>query len=138
MIGILIITHGDFADGIINSVEVILGKQENTRALGLYPGDSIDDFKEKVLHSIEQLSLKGDVLIFTDLFGASPYNAVALNKNNAKDIEFRCITGVNLPMLLEAFSSRTCLSINDIVEKCMKIGRDGIKELFNELQIANL
>lgn len=138
MIGVLILTHGDFADGIINSVEVILGKQENTRALGLYPGDSIDEFKEKVLNSIKQLSLKGDVLVFTDLFGASPYNAVALNKNNAEGIEFRCITGVNLPMLLEAFSSRACLSINDIVEKCMGEGRDGIKELFNELQTSNL
>lgn len=138
MIGVLILTHGDFADGIINSVEVIIGKQENAIALGLYPGDSIDEFKGKVLHYIRQLSSKGSVLVFTDLFGASPYNAVALNKNNAEDIEFRCITGVNLPMLLEAFSNRTCLSINDIVENCMKIGKDGIRELFNELKTSNL
>lgn len=137
MVGILVLTHGDFAEGIINSCEIILGKQENTKALGLYPGDSINEFKEKVLYYLKELDLKDGVIVFTDLFGASPYNAVVLNKNNVKDIKFRCITGVNLPMLLEAFSNRNCSKIDDIVEKCIKIGTEGIKELFDELKSVN-
>lgn len=138
MVSILILTHGQFAEGVLNGAEVILGKQENTKALGLYPGDSIDEFKEKVFDSIKELGSKEGVLIFTDLFGASPYNVVALNKNNIKSIKARCITGVNLPMLLEAFSNRMFSEIDCIVEKCMKTGNEGIKELFTEFEAANL
>ncbi len=138
MIGILILTHGNFAEGILQSVELIIGKQDNRQAIGLYPGESIESFNEKVWNSAKQLSEKGDVLIFTDLFGASPYNAVALNRNKFEGIELRCITGVNLPMLIEAFSNRKNSVIDDVVEKCMKTGKDGIKELFAEFKAAYL
>ena len=48
MIGILVVTHGNLGKELINSAELIVGKQENTFALGLYHGDNIDDFREKV------------------------------------------------------------------------------------------
>ena len=42
MVGILIATHGDFAAGLLNAVELILGKQEKVETIGLRHGDGFE------------------------------------------------------------------------------------------------
>ena len=37
MTGILVVTHGNFGKALIESVEMIIGKQPNVEALGLMP-----------------------------------------------------------------------------------------------------
>ena len=39
MVGVLIATHGGFAEGILNAVELIAGKQEGVKTIGLFHGD---------------------------------------------------------------------------------------------------
>ncbi|WP_416175611.1 PTS sugar transporter subunit IIA [Clostridium sp.] len=135
MIGILVITHGNFAAEILKTVELIIGKQNQTVSLGLQYNDSIEEFRLKVKDTIVSLDKGDGVLIFTDLFGASPYNAAAFSANKVKNTKFRCITGVNLPMLLEAFTTRDVCNLDDLTESCIKCGSQGIKELFHEIKI---
>lgn len=48
MVGILITTHGGFAEGLLNAVELIAGKQEKAKTIGLYHGDGIDELEHKI------------------------------------------------------------------------------------------
>ena len=41
MVGILIATHGGFAEGLLSAVELIAGKQEKVETVGLYHGDGV-------------------------------------------------------------------------------------------------
>lgn len=135
MIGVLVITHGNFATEILKTAELIIGQQKQAVSLGLHYGDSIEDFSLKVKDTIETLDKGEGVLVFADLFGASPYNAAAFSANKVKKTDFRCITGVNLPMLLEALTSRDGSNLNDLTELCIKSGNEGIKELFNQIKV---
>ena len=38
MVGVLILTHGKFADGLKNSVEMIMGQNDSFCTMGLYEG----------------------------------------------------------------------------------------------------
>ncbi|MBV4426151.1 PTS sugar transporter subunit IIA [Clostridium tyrobutyricum] len=135
MIGILVITHGDFAAEILKTAELIIGKQKRVISLGLHYGDSIEEFCVKVKDTIESLDEGQGVLVFADLFGASPYNSAAFSANKVKNSKFKCITGVNLPMLLEALTTRDGSNLDDLTESCIKSGNEGIKELFNQIKI---
>jgi len=137
MIGILICTHGNFGEGIMNSAELISGKQEEVVTLGLSHGDSIEKFIEKVTKSIIQLDKGDGVLVFADLLGASPYNAAAISSKKVGDTKFRCITGVNLPMLLEALMLREYCTLDELTDKALDAGVLGIKELFKEINLYN-
>ena len=133
MVGILLVTHGDFAEGIKNSTELIVGKLEKFTALGLYQGDSIDDFNKKVLNYVIELDDGNGVLVFSDLYCATPFNSTVVNNTELKGHNYRSISGVNLPMLIEALTCRDNMNLEELSEYVMDIGKNGIKELFKEM-----
>ncbi|WP_252254679.1 PTS sugar transporter subunit IIA [Clostridium sp. ZBS12] len=135
MIGILLVTHGKFSEEIVKSAELIVGKQEKILTLGLQHGDSVEMLGDKVKESVKFLEDGDGVLVLVDLMGGSPYNVVALNSSKLLDINFRCITGVNLPMLLEAITMREIYNLDDLTDHCIEIGTTGIKELFKEMEL---
>ncbi|NLV75633.1 MAG: PTS sugar transporter subunit IIA [Tissierellia bacterium] len=130
MIGILIVTHGNFGLELLKSAELIIGKQENVETLSLNHGDDVEELYNNVKKSIKKLDKGEGVLVFTDLFGGSPSTATAINM---KDLQFESISGVNLPMLIEALDSRNNYNLEDLVDKVIQIGIDGIKNIRNEL-----
>lgn len=134
MVGILVITHGDLARGFQDSVELIAGEYENFVTRGLYSGDNIDEFSEKVLEDIINLDKGKGVLVFSDLFCASPYNAAALNSKKLTEHKYRLVSGVSLPMLLEAITKREDMDLDELTRHAMDCGKQGIKEFFMEIE----
>lgn len=133
-IGIVIASHGSLGASLIEAAEVILGKQTNYCTLALYPEDSIDEFKSKIKEAlIEQNSGKG-VLCFVDLLGGSPCNAVLQLMMGRGNIN--CLTGVNLPMLLAAFTQRSTMTLEQLELECLSVGNSShqlVEENFRKL-----
>lgn len=134
MIGILVVTHGNFGKELLKSAELIIGDQENVKTLSLNRGDNIEELYSCVNKQIEQLDEGEGVLVFTDLFGGSPSNVTAANM---KETYFESLSGVNLPMLIEALDLRVNNNLKELVSKVLKAGVDGIKDIRSELQIAS-
>ena len=126
MIGILIVTHGNFGTELLKSAELIIGKQDNVKTLGLNHGDNVDELYDRVSEAIKELDNGDGVLVFTDLFGGSPSNVVA---RNMEHLNFYSLTGVNLPMLIEALSNRKCFSIDKLITSSYKAGYEGIRNI---------
>lgn len=132
MIELLIVTHGNFGKEILKSAEIIVGEQCHITTLSLFHGDNIDDFRDEVTKSIKTLDNDDGVLVLVDLFGGSPSNAVLMGlkcKNDAENVRFECITGLNMPMLLEAITMRGCETLEGLKERCICAGGTGIKDL---------
>lgn len=99
MIKVLIITHGMFGIELKKSAEMIMGEQENVEALGLVPGQSVDDLREQAFGIVEKNDAEGaHTIIMCDLMGGSPSN-VALACVGKADCDV--LLGVNMPMLIE-------------------------------------
>lgn len=138
MIGILILTHGELAKGYLSASELISGKAENIDSLGLFHETSIDDFKEDAAKKMQELDQGEGVLVFCDIFGASPYNVTAQNYHVLKGkVDYRSITGVNLPMVIEAICSRETMELEELAQHIQTVGKDGIKELFETMERKN-
>ena len=126
VVGILLVTHGNLGRELLNTCELIMGKQQNVITLSLKYGDSVEKLRQDVKRSIQVLNHGRGVLVLTDLFGGSPSNVVA---HNMRELDFKCLSGVNLPMLIEAFNFRDSCNLDELIEKTYKAGSDGIKNL---------
>ncbi|MBQ9478959.1 MAG: PTS sugar transporter subunit IIA [Selenomonadaceae bacterium] len=128
MFGIIIGTHGLFSTELLKTCEMICGDQPNVRAVTLVPGEGPDDVVEKYEDAIKELGNPDRVLFLNDLLGGSPYNAacrlVVGNQNYA------IVAGVNLPMLIAMVSEQITddgsLEIDQLVEKAIAAGKDGV------------
>lgn len=115
MIKIIVVSHGNLAQALVETSQLIVGAPNDIDVLGLFHGDSINDFKDKVSELIEKNLNSEGLIIFTDLFGGSPSNSVIskLNELNfPKNI--KCFVGVNLPVLLETIMLSSNSTIEDL------------------------
>ena len=74
MIGGIIATHAGLANGFLEAVEMIAGKQENLLAVSLREGDGLEILIERLQKAAAAMEGE-ELVIFTDLFGATPFHA---------------------------------------------------------------
>jgi len=132
MVGMLIVTHGRLGEGLLDAMQMIAGPQEKVDFVSLKEGDSIDELKERILNAVKMLDDGSGVLVFVDMFGASPSNAAAYLLNENVEV----ITGVNLPMLLEIVSFRESSSLQELSANAMAAGVESIKNLTQLLRAS--
>lgn len=104
MITIVLASHGELAQGVLNSSQMIVGHQENIKACCLLPSESPEDINKKMRDAISSFEEQEEVLFLVDLWGGTPFNqASLLVKENPS---WMIVTGLNLPMAIEALMQR--------------------------------
>lgn len=101
--GIILLSHGPFAVSLVETAEMIFGESENIAAFSLEPGDDINKYRETFVEMIEKFP--DGSLIAVDLFGGTPCNQVMCYIQE-KEKPLEVVTGMNLPMLVNAVISR--------------------------------
>lgn len=125
MINIVIVSHGDLGDALIRATEMITGPTEHLFSVSLLPDESPEGFGEKLAMASQEIEGE-ETLVLIDLLGGTPCN-VAVRQVLKGNVE--CVTGVNLPMLLELVMSRDDASLPELAEAIAQAGREAIKNL---------
>ncbi len=128
MIGVIVVGHGTFADGMYEAVRLIAGKPEYFCTVDYLQEDSIDDFELKLKEKIAYLSECSGILIMSDLIMAAPYKtAVALKKKYALQYHIEVVTGTNLGMLVQVNLARGYVNnLKDLTELAIEEGKKQI------------
>ncbi|MBP1917766.1 PTS sugar transporter subunit IIA [Youngiibacter multivorans] len=124
---LLVITHGNFGIELVKSVEMIMGEQEDVNALGLNPGESVEDLRESADRIVEANKEAGkETIILVDILGGSPSNvALYLFKKHG----IKLITGVNMYMLIEMFSQKDSVeSADELCDIMIETATENIKK----------
>lgn len=100
---VIVVSHGDFSKGLVNSIQMLVGEQENLVAYSLYPEQTVDSLREELEEEIKKTKEGEDILFLTDLFHGSPFNVVV---SLMRDYSFYHITGINLPLAVEVMMGR--------------------------------
>lgn len=134
MVGIILASHGEFAEGILQSSKMIFGEQEDVKAVTLMPSEGPDDFKAKMKDAISSFSNQDEVLILVDLWGGTPFNQANTLLEEHKD-KWAIIAGMNLPMIIEAYGARFSMeSAQEIAVNILKSAKEGVKVKPEELE----
>src|SRR6266568_7392861 len=123
MIGILIGAHGTLSDGLAAAVTHVLGGRPPQFAT--LPVASTDDpsvLLPKARELVRTLDTGDGVLIFSDIFGATPCNLVGKLLVPGR---IEAVAGVNLPMLVRAFTYRA-KGMDTMIKKAISGGCDGV------------
>lgn len=128
MVGIILASHGKFAEGIKQSGQMIFGPQKDVAAVVLTPDMGPDDMHKKLLDAIATFSDQEHVLFLVDLWGGTPFNQVSHILDEEKHDDWVAITGLNLPMLVSAYGSRMGADTAiDVMKEVFQESKDGIK-----------
>lgn len=131
MVKIIISGHGDISLGIVDAFEMIFGHDDEVRAVPFEKGEGLPQVQEKFQAEIEKLSSGEKILFLVDVYGGTPYNAAAqvVYGKDYADI----LTGVNLPIVLEAAANKNQFSLQDLVSYLKEIASQSIKSFKEEM-----
>ena len=73
-IGIIIASHGKFAEGIHQSGSMIFGDQEKVQVVTFMPSEGPDDLYAHFNDAIAQFDADDEILVLADLWSGSPFN----------------------------------------------------------------
>ncbi|WP_438478653.1 PTS sugar transporter subunit IIB [Streptococcus pluranimalium] len=135
-IGIIIASHGKFAEGIHQSGSMIFGDQEKVQVVTFMPSEGPDDLYAHFNNAIAQFDADDEILVLADLWSGSPFNQASRIMGENPDRKFAIITGLNLPMLIQAYTERMMdanAGVEQVAANIIKEAKDGIKALPEEL-----
>ncbi|MEG1462891.1 MAG: PTS sugar transporter subunit IIA [Anaerorhabdus sp.] len=122
---IILVSHGSFSKGLFETMEMILGEQTNY--VGLYPHQGVDILKGNVENELKKAENNEEILVLTDLFYGSPFNAV-VQLMNTYDVYH--LTGINVPLLMEILLMRgNGKNAEEICEEAMKLAGDTVQDV---------
>jgi PTS system mannose-specific IIA component len=125
MIGIVIVTHSQLGDALIEAAEFIIGKRpEALVSVSIDLNESAEVLRGKIAKGIKKVESKDGVLILTDMFGGTPSN---LSYSFLEEGKIEVISGVNLPILIRAANTRA--KKKDLTKLAVKLEKFGKKSI---------
>jgi mannose PTS system EIIA component len=123
MIGVVVITHGQLANELVNAAEMIVGDLPRFTAVSIGWHDDVNDARGDIAQAIERVRGDAGVLLLTDMFGGTPSN---LGMTFLEKDRVEVITGVNLPMLIKLASVRSSSDLLAVAREMREFGRNAI------------
>ena len=123
MIGVVVVTHGQLANELVNAAEMIVGDLPQFAAVSIGWHDEVNDAREEIAQAIDRVRGDAGVLLLIDMFGGTPSN---LGMTFLQKDRLEVITGVNLPMLIKLASLRTSQDLLAVARAMRDHGRSAI------------
>jgi PTS system mannose-specific IIA component len=132
MIGILLISHGNLAESMVATAQMILGKKDNIKSICLESSHNHEQKRKELFTLIDELDFGSGVILLTDMFGGSPSN-LAMSALGVKKVEV--LAGFNLPMLIKIIEIRDHYNLSEIAETARDTGKKYIQMASSLLEI---
>ena len=124
MIGIVIVTHCQLGEALIGAAEFIIGhRPESLESVSIDLNENSEKLRNKISQGIKNVKGQDGVLILTDMFGGTPSN---LSYSFLEEGRIEVLSGVNLPILIQAASMREKMKLDELGSKLESFGKKSI------------
>jgi PTS system ascorbate-specific IIA component len=126
MIGVLVIGHDSLPESLVQAAAHVLGaRPPQLETLSVCCNDDPLDLLPRAREAIARLDTGDGVLVFSDIYGATPCNLVCKLVDPG---HVEAVAGVNLPMLVRAFTYRA-RGMDTMIKKAVSGGCEGVLRL---------
>lgn len=101
-IRIVLVSHGEQCKGMLNTVQMLLGPQENIAAYPLEAEQSVEDYAVTLREEVKRFGAE-NIVFLSELKQGSPFNTLV---NLTRDYDLHHLTGTNLAMLMTIVMER--------------------------------
>lgn len=126
---IVLASHSYLAEGMYDTVSLIMGKQERLHCLAAYVEEGVN-FKDQLVEFVKPIENE-KIIFVTDVIGGSVNNELLrFIKNNCN---YFLISGMNLPLVLELLTrinqleNESATQIINNLKDAVNVGREGLK-----------
>ena len=126
MYKIILVSHGDLAEAMYRTAELIAGKHEGVETFGLHLSDDVEAFRSTVESAVERAVKTDELLVLSDIQSGSPFNVAV---GAMMKYKFRHVTGMNLAMVVEALGGCRNMTLEEVTEDLAALGRSGITDV---------
>jgi len=124
MIGIVIVTHEKIGEVLIDAATFILGSSpEAVAAVAIDPEQNAETLRKRIAKGLKAVNRNKGILILTDMFGGTPSN---MSYSFLEEGRVEVLTGVNLPILIKALTSRDKGQLTTLAAELQQYGRESI------------
>lgn len=127
---LVLVSHGDFAEGLKTSLAMFAGdKMDQVIAVGLKNGTSADDFAEKFKAALSSLTAEDSLVLLADIVGGSPLTTALNVLGEMGRLESTTVIGgMNLPMALTAVVMKDVMEGDAFVSSVLSEASSALQE----------
>lgn len=133
MIGVVVVAHGELAQELLRTTEMIVGPQEHFVAVSVNAERDSAQERRAIDEAIRKVDRGNGVLLLTDLFGGTPSNICL---SFLKEMKVEVVSGVNLPMLVKLPYLTSSHDLKEVANLATEYGKQNIsvasRRLYNE------
>ena len=118
----ILASHGKLAEGMKDTLEMIVGKHENIYAFAAYSDGSETKFLEDIQALINE-NQDEQIVIATDVLGGSVNNEMIQLLNRYPQVYL--ISGMNLPVII-TLATAVCPLTTEMIEEAISMGKEGV------------
>lgn len=126
---VILVSHGQFAEGLANALSMLAGQRKEVIAVGLKDGKTADEFAEVFSQAIQHIIAEDEIILLADLIGGSPLTT-AMNVIADKGLtnQTTVIGGMNLPLALTTVLMKDAFDKEALVEQVLNEAQGALKE----------
>lgn len=130
MVGIVLCSHSNFAQGLKDAVEMIAGPQANFEAVCFDGNTDLIELSEEIKAVSSQFA-QGCIYV-CDIVNGTPFNACALAIAGTDNV---ILTGASVPMLIELVIKRqdSALSIDELADGIVEASASYVSKVGSEM-----
>lgn len=98
---VLLVSHGELAKYMLESLKMLVGDVGKFDYVCL-DNDGVDKFRNSFRFKMDNIGNNKEVYVLCDIKGGTPFNE-AFKYKLEKKADFRILTGMNIPMLLDIY-----------------------------------
>ncbi len=124
MIGIVIVTHSQLGEALIEAAEFIIGSRpESLESISIDLSENAEKLRTKIAQGIKKVKGQDGVIILTDMFGGTPSN---LSYSFLEEGHIEVLSGVNLPILIQAARKKKKMKLDQLAADLEAFGKKSI------------
>lgn len=116
-------SHGTLARGVLDSVELILGKQTDISTLCAYVEEQ-RDLTEQIAELMQRIPDEDEIVAITDIFAGSVNNEFVRFLQRPR---FHLVAGLNLPLVIDLLISGDEPDTRKLIEEALISSRESIQ-----------
>lgn len=131
---VVLVSHGDFAKGLLDSLSMLAGKRDDVIAVGLTNGISAAQFAEEFAKAIEVIPSDASIIVLADIIGGSPLTTAMNTLASLNRIDkTMAIGGMNLPLALTTVLMKDAFEGQDLVNNVLGEATQALKQFVLEV-----
>ena len=119
---VVLVSHGEFANGLKNALSMLTGNKPEIISAGLKDGMDADAFAKELLDKLDVIDQDDEVILLGDLVGGSPLTT-AMDILNLKGML------MNLPLALTTVLMKDAFDNDTLIKQILSEAQEGLKQV---------